>query len=157
MLVVWLVRSVYKTHLILALFDKIFLQKFGRKYVLIFYRKTRGGTLRDAVKRLCLVRAALSHFPTEIFVNKLDFDLDEKTKALIMKQSFWKGVKAVKALFTPIYLVLAHLEGNYATFSSVYPCFLAVVHHIPTFSSDFKTAIAPWTLFATFCRTMDGS
>jgi hypothetical protein len=140
-LVVWLVRSIRKTHLILALFDKICLQRFGRTYVLILYTKTRWGTLCDAVKRLCLVRAAICHLPTEIVVTELDTDLDEETKALIMDQAFWKGVAAVEALLTPICSVLAYLEGDYATFSSVYPCFLAVAHHIRTLSSDVKTAL----------------
>jgi hypothetical protein len=79
-LVVWPVRSVRKTHLILALFDKICLQKFGRTYVLILYTNTRWGTLHDAVKRLCLVRAALCHLPTEIGVTELDIYLGEETK-----------------------------------------------------------------------------
>ncbi len=139
--IVFLVKSVRKTHLIQQLFDKICKEKYGITLVLILFTKTRWGTVRDAAKRLNRVRTAMCQLPTEIMSNDLGIDLPNDLKDVILTASFWKGVAAVEVLLSVICSCLSYLEGDESTFSSVYACFLAVAHHFRTLQLDVRAAL----------------
>jgi hypothetical protein len=139
--IIFLVKSVRKTHLIQQLFDKICKEKYGITLVLILFTKTRWGTVRDAAKRLNRVRMVMCQLPTEIMSNDLDVDLPKDLRDLILTAAFWKGVAAVEVLFSAICSCLSYLEGDELTFLNVYACFVAVAHHFRTVSSDVKAAL----------------
>ncbi|CAK9858898.1 unnamed protein product [Sphagnum jensenii] len=82
--IVFLVKSVRKTHLIQQLFDKICKEKYGITFVLILFTKTRCGTVRDAAKRLNRVRTTMCQLPIEIMSNDLDVDLPNDLRDLIL-------------------------------------------------------------------------
>ncbi|CAK9873563.1 unnamed protein product [Sphagnum jensenii] len=139
--IVFLVKSVCKTHLIQQLFDKICKEKYGITLVLILFTKTRWGTVRNAAKRLNRVRTAMCQMPTEIMSNDQDVDLPDNLRDLILTATFWKGVTTMEMLFSAICSCLSYLEGDESTFSSVYTCFLAVAHHFRTLPPDVRTAL----------------
>jgi hypothetical protein len=56
---VFLVKTIRKTHLVQQLFDKISKEKYGQMLVLILFTKTRWGTICDVAKRLNWVRTAI--------------------------------------------------------------------------------------------------
>ncbi len=120
---VFLVKTIRKTHLIQQLFDKISKEKYGQTLVLILFTRTRWGTICDAAKRLNRVRTAICQLPTEILSNELDIDLAPKLRDVILDAAFWKGLAALEVLFSTICTCLTYLEGNESTLSSVYACF----------------------------------
>ncbi len=139
--IVFLVKSIRKTHLIQQLFDKICKEKYGITLVLILFTKTRWGTVRDTAKRLNRVRTAMCQLPTEFMSNNLDIDLLKDLRDLILTAAFWKGLVAVEVLFSVICSCLSYLEGDESTFSSVYAYFLAIAHHFRTLPSDVTAAL----------------
>jgi hypothetical protein len=139
--IVFLVKSVRKTHLIQQLFDKICKEKYGITLVLILFTKTCWGTVRDAAKRLNQVRTVMCQLLIEIMSNDLDVNLPNDLKDLILTATFWKGVAAVEVLFSAICSCLSYLEGDKSTFSSVYACFLAIAHHFRTLPLDVRATL----------------
>ncbi len=87
------------------------------------------------------VRTAMCQLPIEIMSNDLDVDLPNDLRDLILTATFWKGVIAVEVLFSAICSCLSYLEGDESTFSSVYDCFLAVVHHFRTLPLDVRATL----------------
>jgi hypothetical protein len=139
--IVFLVKSVCKTHLIQQLFDKICKEKYGITLVLILFTKTHWGMVRDAAKRLNQVRTAMCQLPIEIMSNDLDVDLPNDLRDLILTITFWKGVTAVEVLFNAICSCLSYLEGDELTFSSIYACFLVVAHYFRTMPLDVRATL----------------
>ncbi len=77
----------------------------------------------------------------EILNADYDIDISDELKALVTDQSYWKGVSAMEALFKTICSCLTYLEGDEATFSAVYACFVAIKFHIKTLNSAVKDAL----------------
>jgi hypothetical protein len=138
---VFLVKTIQKTHLIQQLFDKISNEKYGQTLVLIMFTKMRWGTICDAAKRLNRVRTAICQLPTEILSNELDIDLAPELCNVILDVAFWKGLTALEVLFNTICTCLTYLEGDESTLSSVYACFLAIAHHLRTLPPNVSTAL----------------
>jgi len=138
---VFLVKTIRKTHLIQQLFDKISKEKYGQTLVLILFTKTRWGTICDAAKRLNRVRTAICQLPTEILSNELNIDLAPKLHDVILDTAFWKGLVALEVLFSTICACLTYLEGDESTLSSVYACFLAIAHHLQTLPPNVSIAL----------------
>jgi hypothetical protein len=138
---VFLVKTIQKTHLLQQLFDKISKEKYGQTMVLILFTKTRWGTICDAAKRLNRVRTAICQLPTEILSNELNIDLAPKLRDDILDAAFWKGLVALEVLFSTICACLTYLEGDESTLSSVYACFLAIAHHLQTLPPNVSTAL----------------
>jgi hypothetical protein len=138
---VFLVKTIRKTHLIQQLFEKISKEKYGQTLVLIMFTKTRWGTICDVAKRLNRVQTTICQVPTEILSNELDIDLAPDLRDVILDAAFWKGLATLEVLFSTICACLTYLEGNESTLSSVYACFLAVAHHLRTLSPNISTAL----------------
>ncbi len=139
--IVFLVKTIRKTHLVQQLFDKISKEKYGQTLVLILLTKTRWGTICDAAKRLNQVRTASCQLPTEILSNELDIDLAPELCNVILDATFLKGFAALEVLFSTICACLTYLEGGKSTLSSVYACFLAIAHHLRTLPPNVSTAL----------------
>jgi hypothetical protein len=90
--------------------------------MLIFFTKTRWGTVYYAAQRASTVKSACASLPGEILNADYDIDISNELKALVTDQSYWKGVSAMEALFKTICSCLTYLEGDEATFSAVYVC-----------------------------------
>ncbi len=138
---VFLVKTIQKTHLIQQLFDKISKEKYGQTLVLILFTKTRWGTICDAAKRLNRVRTAICQLLIEILSNELNIDLAPKLRDVILDAAFWKGLVALEVFFSTICTCLTYLEGDKSTLSSVYACFLAIAHHLRTLSPNVLIAL----------------
>jgi hypothetical protein len=138
---VFLVKTIRKTHLIQQQFDKVSKEKYGQTLVLILFTKKRWGTRCDAAKRLNRVRTAICQLPTEILSNELDIDLAPELRNIILDVAFWKGLAALEVLFSTICPCLTYFEGDESTLSSVYACFLAIAHHLRTLPPNVSTAL----------------
>ncbi|CAK9203966.1 unnamed protein product [Sphagnum troendelagicum] len=138
---VFIVKTIQKTHLIQQLFDKISKEKYGQTLVLILFTNTRWETICDAAKHLNRVRTAICQLLTEILSNKLNIDLALKLPDVILDVAFWKGLVAPEVLFSTICACLTYLEGDESTLSSVYACFLAITHHLRTLPPNVSTAL----------------
>jgi hypothetical protein len=138
---VFLVKTIRKTHLIQQQFDKVSKEKYGQTLVLILFTKKRWGTICDAAKRLNRVRTAICQLPTEILSNELDIDLAPELRNIILDVAFWKGLAALEVLFSTICPCLTYFEGDESTLSSVYACFLAIAHHLRTLPPNVSTAL----------------
>jgi hypothetical protein len=114
--------------------------KVQRTYVLILFTKTRWGTVFFAAQRANVVKAACAALPSEIVHSDLDIDIPDKLKQLLTDPLYWKGVSAMETLFKTISSCLSYLEGNEATFSAVYACFVAIKYHLKTLDATFKDA-----------------
>jgi hypothetical protein len=139
--IVFLVKSVRKTHLIQQLFEFFCKEKYGITLVLILFMKTRWGTVQDAAKRLNQVWTAMCQLPIGIMSNDLDIDLLNDLRDMILTATFKKGVIAVEVLFSAICSYLSYLEGDESTFSNVYACFLVVAHHFRTLPLDVRATL----------------
>ncbi|RHY22795.1 hypothetical protein DYB32_009393 [Aphanomyces invadans] len=64
--IVYMVKTLKSSHLLLQLFDKLCLEKFKKTYVLILYTKTRWGAVFFAAQRASKVKAACAALPGEI-------------------------------------------------------------------------------------------
>jgi hypothetical protein len=138
---VFLVKTIRKTHLIQQLFDKLSKEKYGQTLVLILFTKTRWGTICDAAKRLNRVRTTICQLPTEILSNEHNIDLAPKLRDVILDATFWKGLVALEVLFSTICACFTYLEGDESTLLSVYACFLAIAHHLRTLPPNVSIAL----------------
>lgn len=91
--IMFMVKTFKLSHLLLKLFDKLCIEKYRKTYVLILFTKTRWGTVYYAAQRIKLACASL---PSIIFYADHDIDISDKLKALIIKQSYWKSVSAMR-------------------------------------------------------------
>ena len=128
--IVYMVKTLRSSHLLLQLFDKLCMEKYKKRYNLILFTKTRWGTVYFAAQRASVVKAACASLPGEILNADLDIDMCDKLKALVTDPAYWKGVAAFEVLFKTIISCLTYLEGDEATFSSVYACFVAIKYHL---------------------------
>jgi hypothetical protein len=133
-----MVIGVRKVHLILALFDNLCVQKYGRTLVLFLYTKSRQGTVYWSAQRALRVRTALMVLPGEIAAKDLTIAIPNGLMNLLLDGAFWKGVAALEMVFKPIVSCLTSLEGDEATFSSVYACCLAILFHIHSLKDSVK-------------------
>lgn len=60
---------------------------------------------------------------------------------LFLSRSFWDGVGAMEHLLKSVCACLGYLEGDDATFSSVYPCFLSAAVHIVSLPEQVSNAL----------------
>ncbi len=75
---------------------------------------------------------ACTALPGEILNTELDIDICNELKALVTDPTYWKGVDAMETFFMTINSCLTYLEGDEATFSTMYACFVAIKYHIKT-------------------------
>ena len=71
----------------------------------------------------------------------LDIDMCDKLKQLVTDPAYWKGVAAFEVLFRTTSSCLAYLEGNEATFSAVYACFVAMKLHLKNLNGVVKEGL----------------
>ncbi|CAM6070616.1 unnamed protein product [Sphagnum tenellum] len=69
------------------------------------------------------------------------YRLPKELKTLVTDASYWKGVTALESLLKTICSCLTYLEGDEATFSSVYACFVAIKLHIVTLPTSVRSAL----------------
>jgi hypothetical protein len=139
--ILFMVKTLKSSHLLLALFDKLCLEKYKKTYVLILFTKTRWGTIYFAAQRASVVKAACAALPSEILNSDLDIDIPVQLKRQVTDPMYWKGVAAMEALFKTISTCLSYLEGDEATFSSVYACFVAIKFHLSTLDASVKDSL----------------
>ena len=128
--VVFMVKALKSSHLLLQLFDKLCIEKYKTTYVLILFTKTRWGTVYYTAQRATAVKAACASLPGEILNSDLDIDMSEDLKQLVTDPAYWKRVASMEALFKTIASCLTYLEGDEATFSAVYASFIAIKYHL---------------------------
>jgi hypothetical protein len=138
--IVFMVKTLKSSHLLLQLFNKLCLEKFKKTYVFILFTKTRWGTVFFTAQRASTVKATCTTLPSEILNAELDIDTCDKLKALVTDPAYWKGVTAMETLFMMISSYLTYLEGDEATFSTVYACFVVIKYHIKTFNCTIMDA-----------------
>ncbi len=86
------------------------------------------------MQRASTVKAACATLLGEILNAELDIDICDRLKALVIDLAYWKGVVTMETFFMTISSYLIYLEGDKATFSIVYACFMAIKYHIKTFN-----------------------
>jgi hypothetical protein len=128
--VLYMVKTLKSSHLLLQLYDKLCIEKYKTTYTLILFTKTRWGTFFYAAQGATVVNAACAALPGEILNSDLDINMCEELKQLLTNSSFWKRVASMEALFKTIASCLMYLEGDEATFSSVYASFIAIKYHL---------------------------
>ncbi|KAI2489042.1 hypothetical protein MHU86_25551 [Fragilaria crotonensis] len=97
--ILFMVKSLKSSHLLLQLFDKLCMEKYKKTYILILFTKTRWGTVYYAAQRASLVKTACASLPGEIMNSDLDIDMTDKLKTLVTDPTYWKGVAAFKFYF----------------------------------------------------------
>ncbi len=132
--IVFMVKTLKLSHLLLQLFIKLCLEKFKKTYVFIFFTKTLWSTVFFTMQHASMVKVACVVLPCEILNVELDIDICDKLKVLVIDLAYWKGVIAMERLFMTISSCLTYLEGDEATFSTVYACFVVIKYHIKTFN-----------------------
>jgi hypothetical protein len=140
--ILFMVKSLKSSHLLLQLFDKLCMEKYKKTYILILFTKTRWGTVYYAAQRASLVKTACASLPGEIMNSDLDIDMTDKLKTLVTDPTYWKGVAAFEVLFRTISSCLAYLEGDEATFSAVYACFVAIKYHLKKLDATVKESLS---------------
>jgi hypothetical protein len=118
------------------------MEKYKKRYNLILFTKRRWGTVYYAAQRASVVKAACASLPGEILNADLDIDMCDKLKALVTDPAYWKGVAAFEVLFKTISSCLTYLEGDEATFSAVYACFVAIKYHLKTLDYTVKEGLS---------------
>eukprot|EP00474_Spongospora_subterranea_P011401 CRZ11859.1 hypothetical protein [Spongospora subterranea] len=89
------------------------------------------------VKRLMLVKGALVAMPTSIDhdIAYEDVAMEGDLRVSILEVSHWKWIAAMEYILKPLCSAITYLEGDEATFSAVYACFVAIAHHALTIPS----------------------
>ena len=116
--------------------------KKTKTYILILFTKARWGTVHYAAQRASLVKTACASLPGEIMNSDLDINMTDKLKTLVTDRTYWKGVVAFEVLFRTISSCLAYLDGDKATFSAVYTCFVAIKYHLKKLDATVKESLS---------------
>ncbi len=132
--IVFMVKTLKSSHLLLQLFNKLCLEKFKKTYVLILFTKTRWGIVFFTAQCANTVKAPCTTLLGEILNAELDIDICDELKVLVIDLAYWKGVVVMEMFFMTISSCLTYLEGDEATFSAVYACFVAIKYHIKMFN-----------------------
>ena len=140
--ILYMVKTLTSSHLLLQLFDKFCDEKYKKTYTLILFTKTRWGTVYYAAQRATRVKTACASLPGEIMNADLNIDMCDKLKQLVTDPAYWKGVAAFEVLFRTISSCLAYLEGDEATFSAVYACFVAIKVHLKNLDGVVKEGLS---------------
>jgi hypothetical protein len=129
---VFIVTKINSVHLLITMFDHICAQKHGKSYALILFTKTRWCTVYNMVRRNILVKSTLVAMPnaTDHDEEFEDATMDNDLRDVILDVPFWKATAALETLLKPLCAAVGYLEGDEATFSAVYACFLSVTHHV---------------------------
>ena len=93
--VLYMVKTLKSSHLLLQLYDKLCIEKYKTTYTLILFTKTRWGTFFYAAQGATVVNAACAALPGEILNSDLDINMCEELKQLLTDPSFWKRVASV--------------------------------------------------------------
>ncbi|CAK9190867.1 unnamed protein product [Sphagnum troendelagicum] len=72
--IIYMVQTLKSSHLLIQLFDKLYIEKYQNTYVLILFTKTRWGTVFYTAQRANKVKAAITALPSEILYSELDID-----------------------------------------------------------------------------------
>ncbi len=133
--IIFMVKTLKSSHLLLQLFDKLCLENFKKTYVFILFTKTQWGIVFFITQRVSTIKVTCAALPSVILNTKLDINICDEHKALVTDPIYWKGVVAMEALFMTINSCLTYLEeGDEATFFAMYVCFVAIKYHIKTFN-----------------------
>jgi hypothetical protein len=92
--ILYMVKTLRLSHLLLQLFDKLCDEKYKETYTLFLFTKTRGGTVYYAAQQATRVKTACASLPGEIMNADLDIDMCDKLKQLVTDPAHWKGVAA---------------------------------------------------------------
>ncbi|DBA02205.1 TPA: hypothetical protein N0F65_004840, partial [Lagenidium giganteum] len=79
-------------------------------------------------KRVLEVKAACTAIPGAIVASEFDIDCCSTLSSLLTDLQYWQAIEAMEALFRPICSCLTYLEGEEATISAVYACFVATAN-----------------------------
>jgi hypothetical protein len=140
--ILFMVKTLKSSHLHLQLFDKMCLEKIKKTYVLILFTETRWDSEFYTAQRTSTVKASCAALAGEIRNAELDSHLCDELKELVIDPASWKGVAAMETLFMTISSCLTYLEGDEATFSAVYVCFVGwVKYHIKPLNRAVMDAI----------------
>ena len=135
---VFIVNKINEMHLLNSMFDRVVLEKFGRPYALILFTKSRWCTSAQMLKRNLLVKSALIAMPHMIDHDDKysDVSMEADLHEAILDTNHWKGTAGLEELLKPLCCAITHLEGDDATFSAVYACFVHIDYHINIISED---------------------
>jgi hypothetical protein len=97
--IIFMVKTLKISHLLLQLFDKLCLEKFKKTDMFILVMKIRWGTVFFTVQCANTVKAACVTLPGEILNAKLNIDICDELKVLVTDPAYWKGVAAMETLF----------------------------------------------------------
>jgi hypothetical protein len=141
--ILYMVKTLRSSHLLLQLFDKLYQETKYKKrtYVLMLFTKTRWGTMYYAAQQAMAVKAACASLPGESMNEDLDIDMCNRLKQLVTDPAYWKGVAAFKVLFRTSSSCLMYLEGDEATFSSVYACSVVIKYHLKRLDGAVKEGL----------------
>lgn len=95
-----------------------------------------------AAQRATKVKAACAALPREILNSDLDIDMSESLKQLVTDPAYWKRVSSVEILFKTIASCLTYLEGDEATFSSLYASFIAIKYHLKKLDAGMREGLS---------------
>ena len=140
--VLYMVKTLKSSHLLLQLCDKLCLEKYKTTYTLILFTKTRWGTVFYFAQRATRVKAACAALPREILNSDLDIDMCKELKQLLTDPVYWKRVASMDALFKTIASCLTHLEGDEATFSLVYVSFVAIKYPLRKLDASVREGLS---------------
>ncbi|CAK9873512.1 unnamed protein product [Sphagnum jensenii] len=84
-----------------------------------------------------MVKVTCAALLGKILNAKLNMDI---IKALVIDLAYWKGVATMEMFFMMISSRLTYLEGDKATFSTVYACFVVIKYHIKTLNCAITDA-----------------
>jgi len=140
---VFIVNKINCIHLLRSMFEVLCMQKLAKPYSLILFTKTRWSTCYFMVKRLLQVKTALVAMPHSVDHEPAfeDVSMDSDLREAILDISYWKGTGAMELLLKPLCSAITYSEGDEATFSSVYACFLSVAHHVLTMDNTILQVI----------------
>ena len=137
----FMIKFLKSIHFLLQFFDKLCMEKYQKTYVLILFTKTRWGTVFVTAQRDSTVKTSCAVLPGEIMNSDCDLQMSDELKSLLTDQRFWKAVAAMETLFKTISSCIIYLEGDEATFSSVYACFVAIKFKIKTLNFAVMNAL----------------
>ena len=131
---VYIVVKISAVHLLSTMYDVVCQQKLGKKLVPILFTKTRWCTCYLMLRRNLLVKNVLTSMPYMIDHEDAyqDVVMDQGLRDSILDISHWKKTEALEVLLKPLCTAITYLEGDEATFSTVYACFLSLSHHVLT-------------------------
>jgi hypothetical protein len=137
----YIVKEIKKVHLLSAMFDKLCEREFHKKYSLILFTRTRWGTVLAMLERMLEVKKVLTgmRYAKKHEPAFREMPLSENLSILLDNDDMWLNTVRVVALLKPICAALTYLEGDQATFSSVWASFLYLAYQVFLLSENFES------------------